>query len=156
MIQRIQTLYLLGVVVIMVLTLCLPLAYFIGGESQFDLYAFGLREAVEGGEVYKSTIFMAIVMILAAALPLVTIFLFKNRLAQIRYCIVEFVLLVGSLIMEGVYYYLFYRSFADFEFHAQGMRVVMFLPLAAILLNYLALRAISHDEVLVRSLDRIR
>lgn len=143
------------VAVLMTLVLCLPLAYFAGGEEQFDLYAFGLRSAA-GGEMMKSTIFLAIVVILSALLPLATIFLYKNRLTQIRYCIVEFVLLAGSAVMLAVHYYLIYRAFADFEFHAQGMKVAMLLPLAAIFLNYLAVRAISRDELRVRSVDRIR
>lgn len=155
MIQRIQTVYLLGIVVLMTLMLCLPLAYFVGGEEQFDLYAFGLQ-SVANGEKMKSTVFLAIVLILSALLPLVTVFLYKKRLTQIRYCIVEFVLLGGSAVMLAVHYYLIYRAFADFDFHAQGMKVTMLLPIAAIFLNYLAIRAISHDELLVRSVDRIR
>ena len=142
MIQRIQTLYLLGIVVLTTLMMCLPLAYFVGGEETFNLYGYGLR-SVATGEMYKSTIFLMII-------------LYKRRMAQIRYCIVEFVLLVGSVIMLAVHYFLFYRAFADFDFHAQGMKVTMLLPIAALFLNYLAIKAIAADEMLVRSVDRIR
>ena len=155
MIQRIQTLYLLGIVVLTTLMMCLPLAYFVGGEETFNLYGYGLR-SVATGEMYKSTIFLMIILGLAALLPVVNIFLYKRRMAQIRYCIVEFVLLVGSVIMLAVHYFLFYRAFADFDFHAQGMKVTMLLPIAALFLNYLAIKAIVADEMLVRSLDRIR
>lgn len=155
MIQRIQTLYLIGIVVLTTLMLCLPLAYFVGGEETFNLYGYGLR-SVATGEMYKSTIFLAIMLVAAALLPLINIFLYKRRMTQIRYCIVEFVLLVGAVIMLAVHYYLFYRAFADFDFHAQGMKVTMLLPIAALFLNYLAMKAIAADEVLVRSVDRIR
>lgn len=155
MIQRIQTLYLTGIVVLTTLMLCLPLAYFVGGEETFNLYGYGLR-SVATGEMYKSTIFLAIMLVAAALLPLINIFLYKRRMTQIRYCIVEFVLLVGAVIMLAVHYYLFYRAFADFDFHAQGMKVTMLLPIAALFLNYLAMKAIVADEVLVRSVDRIR
>lgn len=155
MIQRIQTLYLFGVVVLTTLMICLPLAYFVGGEETFNLYGYGLR-SVATGEMYKTTVILAIILGLSALLPLVNIFLYKRRMTQIRYCVVEFVLLIGSLIMLAVHYYLFYRAFADFEFHAQGMKVTMLLPIASLFLNYLAMKAIAADEMLVRSVDRIR
>ena len=42
------------------------------------------------------------------------------------------------------------------EFHTQGFRIAIIFPLVALILDYLALRAIFKDETLVRSLDRIR
>ena len=48
MIQRIQTLYLLGIVVLTTLMMCLPLAYFVGGEETFNLYGYGLRSVASG------------------------------------------------------------------------------------------------------------
>ena len=38
MIQRIQTLYLLGIVVLTTLMMCLPLAEFLCGAETFNLY----------------------------------------------------------------------------------------------------------------------
>lgn len=155
MIQRIQTLYLLGVVVLTMLMMCLPLAEFLCGAETFNLYGYGLR-SVATGEMYKSTIFLAIMLVATALLPLVNIFLYKRRMTQIRYCIVEFVLLVGSVLMLALHYFLFYRAFADFDFHALSVKVTMLLPIAALFLNYLAMKAIAADEALVRSVDRIR
>ena len=155
MIQRIQTLYLLGVVVLTTLMMCLPLAEFLCGAETFNLYGYGLR-SVATGEIYKSTIFLAIVLVAAALLPLVNIFLYKRRMTQIRYCIVEFVLLVGSVIMLAVHYFLFYRAFAVFDFLALSIKVTVLLPIVALFLNYLAIKAIAADEALVRSVDRIR
>lgn len=155
MIQRIQTLYLLGVVVLTTLMMCLPLAEFLCGAEAFNLYGYGLR-SVATGEMYKSTIFLAIMLVATALLPLVNIFLYKRRMTQIRYCIVEFVLLVGSVLMLALHYFLFYRAFADFDFHALSVKVTMLLPIAALFLNYLAMKAIAADEALVRSVDRIR
>ena len=93
---------------------------------------------------------------LACALPLVTIFLFRRRLLQIRLCVVEMVLLLGSLVMEGVYYFLSWRVFSDLTFHTQGFKPAIVLPLVCLLFAYLAARAIFRDELLVRAADRIR
>lgn len=152
MIQRIQTLYLLVVTVLMSLTLFMPIASFgVAGET-FELTAFTLR----CGEVSQSTIWMGILLVLATALPLVTIFLFKRRTLQIRLCAVEIVLLLGSLVMIGLYYWLTSRVFQGLEIEHRQFGWAAPMPLIALVLSYLASRAIFKDEVLVRSLDRIR
>jgi cell shape-determining protein MreD len=99
---------------------------------------------------------MGVIVALAAIVPLVTIFCFKNRKLQIRLCAVELVLLVGSVIFMAIYYYLGSRMFSQLEFSMQGFRIAIIFPVVSLILDYLALRAIFHDEMLVRSLDRIR
>ena len=145
MIQRIQTLYLLIIAALMAVTLFSGLAWFAGDAGEFGLYAFGLKTA-EG----------ELLLALACALPLVTVFLFRRRLLQIRLCVVEMVLLLGSLVMEGVYYFLSWRVFSDLTFHTQGFKPAIVLPLVCLLFAYLAARAIFRDELLVRAADRIR
>ena len=99
---------------------------------------------------------MGIIVALSVIVPTVTIFLFKNRMLQIRLCAVELVLLVGAQIFMAIYYYLSNRMFAQFEFHTQGFHIAIIFPLVALILDYFALRAIFKDEMLVKSLDRIR
>ena len=152
MIQRIQSLYLLAIVALMVTAVLTPLAYFVAGAEEYLLYAFALK----GGEVSYSTLYMGVIVALAAILPFVTIFLYKNRMLQIRLCAVELVLLIGSVVFMAIYYYLGSRKFANLEFSTQGFRIAIIFPLVALVLDYLAMRAIFHDEMLVRSLDRIR
>ena len=95
MIQRIQTLYLLIVTALMAVTLFAPLAWFAGDAGEFGLYAFALKTAE--GEAVQPAVYMGTVLALACALPLVTIFLFRRRLLQIRLCVVEIVLLLGCV-----------------------------------------------------------
>ena len=153
MIQRIQTLYLLIVTALVAVMLFAPLAWFAGQAGEYGLYAFSLRSA--DGTLAQPTLYLGILLALAAALPLVTIFLYRRRLLQIRLCVVEMVLLAGAVGMEGVYYFLSGR-FAGMAFHTQGFRPAIALPLVALLFAFLAARAIFHDELLVRSADRIR
>ena len=75
---------------------------------------------------------------------------------QIRLCAVELVLLVGSAVFMAIYYYLSNRLFSQFEFHTQGFRIAIVFPVVGIILDYFAIRAIFKDEMLVKSLDRIR
>ena len=64
--------------------------------------------------------------------------------------------LLGSLVMEGVYYFLSWRVFSDLTFHTQGFKPAIVLPLVCLLFAYLAARAVFRDELLVRAADRIR
>lgn len=152
MIQRIQSLYLLILTALMAATIFTPLAYFVGGTEEYELFAYSLK----GETTSFPTLYMGIIVTLATLIPFVTIFLFKNRQLQIRLCAVELVLLIGSLVFIAIYYYLGSRMFGELEFHMQGFRIAIVFPLISIILDYLAMRAIFHDEMLVRSLDRIR
>lgn len=154
MIQRIQTLYLLIITALVAVTLFARLAWFAGDAGEWGLYAFALKTA--GGESVQPTFYMGVLLALAAALPLVTIFLFRRRMLQIRLCVVEMVLLLGAVVMEGVYYFLSWRVFSDQAFHTQGFKPAIALPLVCLLFAYLAARAIFRDELLVRAADRIR
>ncbi len=152
MIQRIQTLYLLAVTLLMGVATFTPIAYFVAGSEEYLLHAFALKSATSS----HPTIYMGIIIALSAIVPFITIFLYKNRLLQIRLCAVELVLLVGSVVFMAIYYYLGQRFFSDIAFHAQGFRIAIIFPLLSLILDYLALRAIFRDEMLVKSLDRIR
>ena len=150
MIQRIQTLHLLIVTALMAVTLFAPLAWFAGDAGEFRLYAFSLQTSA--GEAVQSTVYMGVVLALACVLPFITIFLFKRRLLQIRLCVVEIVLLIGS----AAYYFLSWRVFSELSFHTQGFRPAIALPLVCLLFAYLAARAVFRDELMVRAADRIR
>ena len=152
MIQRIQTLYLLAVAALMAVATFTPLAYFVAGSEEYLLHAFALKSATSS----HPTIYMGILVALSAIIPLVNVFLFKNRLLQIRLCAVELMLLVGSAIFMAIYYFLSNRMFSQLEFSAHGFHIAIIFPLIALVLDYLAMRAIFRDEMLVKSLDRIR
>ncbi len=131
------------VTALMAVTLFAPLAWFAGEAGEFGLYAFSLKTAA--GEAVQPTVYMGVVLALACVLPFITIFLFKRRLLQLRLCVVEMVLLVGSAVMEGVYYFLSYRVFAEQTFHTQVLKPAVVLPLVCLLFAYLAARAVFRD-----------
>ena len=154
MIQRIQTVYLLLAAALVAVALFAPLAWFASDAGLFELHAFALRTA-EGDSVQAAP-YLGVVLAAACVLPVVTIFLFRQRLLQIRLCVVEAVLLVGGIVMELVYYFLSRRVFAEMAFHEQGIKPAAVLPLVAVLFALLAARAVFRDEMMVRAADRIR
>lgn len=154
MIQRIQSLYLLVVTAMMACTLFLPIAYFTTTDGvTFTLEAF----AIEGmkGPVWL----MGALLSVATLLPFVTIFLFKKRKMQIGLCAAEVVLQLGALVVFAIFYWvLLPQTFAEYSIEVAhtsfGWSAIF--PIVSIPLTYLAGRAIFKDEVLVKSLDRIR
>lgn len=154
MIQRIQTLYLLLATALMVVTLFMPIATFTTPSGDvFTLSAFELTD----GEQSQSTLWMGILLVLATALPLVNIFLFKNRLLQLRLCGVEVVLLLGTIAFMAIYYWLSgANALEDVGVAHQGFGWAAIMPVLSLVLIALAIRSIFKDEALVRSLDRIR
>lgn len=155
MIQRIQTIYLLLATALMSLTLFLPLATIWEGGNEIVVKAF----FVNGEMGFKAPlpIYMGIVFFITTLLPLVTIFLFKKRLTQIRLCVSEIVLLLGSATFVALYCYrlcdVLSEMFTNLNF-TLGFAALM--PVVAIIPVVLAIRGIAKDEALVRSLDRIR
>ena len=150
MIQRIQSLYLLVVTALMAVTLFAPLAWFAADGEEFRLYAFSLQ-TLEGESIY-----MGLLLLASCLLPLLTIFLYRRRMLQIRLCVVEMVLLLGAVAMEVIYYFLSVRAFSDQTLHAQGFKPSIALPIVCLFFMYLAVRAIFRDELMVRAADRIR
>ncbi len=149
MIQRIQSLWLLLITLLMGTLFFLPLMWFSGEGEQLYLYALHLRmgDVVIG----RSPIYLPLLIALATLLPLVTLFLFKRRMLQIRLCAAEAVLLVGVAAMEAMLYF-----GPQNTLEGGALMPASFIPLAALLFVWLAVRAIFKDELLVRSLDRIR
>ncbi len=149
MLQRIQTLHLLVISALCGLMFFLPLMWFAHEGDQVSMTALGLM--VEDTTIGRTPIYLPILLGAATLLPLVTIFLFKRRMLQIRLCAVEAVLLIGVAAMEAMLYF-----GPQNTLDAGALQPASFAPVAALLFVWLAARAIFRDELLVRSLDRIR
>ena len=153
MIQRIQTVYLLIVVALLVATLFMPLAVFQQGDALLSLKAMGLSTMVGEPEMVYSTWGLFVVTLMIAIIAFVTIFLFKNRVLQIRLCVFNAILMLG---FYGFFAFLAYNIKGDFEGATMSVKFGLSFPLISLILDYLAIRNIGADEALVRSLDRLR
>jgi hypothetical protein len=153
MIQRIQTLLLLIVAVLTGVLCLVPFATFLRDGELFRQTVWGIHSAGQQAVMVVRTTPMGILAILATLLPLVIIFLFKKRELQMRLCVVEIILLVGLCVYMGMY---LMRSGSDDISERVALATVDLFPLIAIVLTFIALKRITRDEILVRSLDRIR
>ncbi|WP_088654853.1 DUF4293 domain-containing protein [Geofilum rhodophaeum] len=152
MIQRIQTVYLFLALLFTSSLFFLDMAQLASTNSTYLLNFQGLVEANKPTELLMPATALSILLTMAATLTLVTIFLYKKRVLQIRLCALNLGLHAGLSIM--IYYF---GKAAAREFQAElSFDWPLVLPLAALILIVLALRAIGKDEALIRSLNRIR
>ena len=147
MIQRIQTVYLLIVTGLLITAMCMPIGYFIDTMGEHPFKALGL----EINDTFKSTWGLFGILMLSAIVAVATIFLYKNRMLQIRMTIFNSLLLVGYYI-AALAFYLALKN--DANMFRVGWALC--LPLISIILNILAVRAIGRDEVMVKAADRLR
>ncbi|MFI3265631.1 MAG: DUF4293 domain-containing protein [Rikenellaceae bacterium] len=162
MIQRIQTIYLLIVLIMMSMTLTCNLATFTladaaqsGIPSEVTFKALGISDGEHTTNI-KATMSLGILASLTAALAFISIVSFKKRLFQVRLCAMQMVLLVGA-IGYTIYYLINMTKMMDsVGDYATHISVVNGAPLIALLFARLAMKAILRDEYLVRGADRIR
>ena len=167
MIQRIQTLYLLIVAVLLFLMFFFPVVtidVFSNGSSEaLEMRPFGLKSVTaEASQKVVSTPYMGILLLITFIISFFNIFLYRHRWVQIRFCFVMMVLELGLQLY--VAYYLFKAGDVVKELNMTmadsaapiGYSLVDIFPIICIILTYLAFKGIIRDEMLVRSLDRIR
>ncbi len=147
MIQRIQSVYLLIVTALLVAALCLPMGSFTDAQGIHAFKSLG----VELANGYQSTWGLFTILMLSAIVAFATIFLYRNRILQIRMSIFNSLLLIGYYLAFLAFYIAFKNEGTTFQIHW-----ALSFPLIAIILNYLAIRAIGRDEVMVKAADRLR
>jgi len=138
MIQRQQTLWLLLSAVASFLSFKFP--FYTGNIVENNLSRF---EELNGG----SNFFLLVITGASLLIAAVTIFMFKDRKTQSRLAIAGLIISIGLI---AVY-------FAQLKKFSAGNFALTSVFVLAILVGYImALRGISKDERLVKSLDKLR
>ncbi len=164
MIQRLQTLYLAAASLLLLSWFFSPLATFLVGGQEFSFGVMGFSTQTVGVEnIYLRTWPLLVLTAITCFISVVTIFLYKRRMVQIRLSMFNLFALLG---LVGLMVYYVYQVKSVFDAAAQlsvqatsvivQYSLVDAFPLVAALLTYLALRRIASDEALVRSMDRLR
>ena len=167
MLQRVQTIFMTIAAVSMLLILFFPV--WEKSDQDFDaakreyaiMDAFQLRyeqHITSSGEVQllgtQPTIAISILAVLSALVMFWSISRYKNRLTQVKLNALFSLLSAGTFI--AIYLYIS-KANALFDPTIFGTFLVSFyLPIVAMLNNFLANRFIRRDEKLVKSMDRIR
>ena len=156
MIQRIQTIFLFLVVVCMGITLGTELWEQTLNGQTWKLNALFLENLDANGDVISSTSkwYLAALAAFAGLLALISIFQYKNRGRQMM------INMVNSLFMVALVALTFLTTNglnSDLGAEVSGSyKIGFWAVLAGMVFNMLANRFIRKDEMLVRSVDRIR
>lgn len=150
MLQRIQTVFLLLASAAMLVATVTPLASFNYNGERVLFEAMGVYL---DGLLNDSTWGLFAVGALSAIIALFTVFLYRNRILQMRLSVFNIVLMIGFYLYFGFILYKV-NQVENLQFPKMGIGFVM--PIIAIILTVLAIRKIGADETLVRSLERLR
>lgn len=152
MLQRSQTLYLLGVLILAILMLTGPLSRFSGEGGEMVLKHSGLFDH-DGERVELATWPLTLFFSVVAALSFLNIFSYRNRIRQMRLCI--FLIFLGAGMVGMMFYYTWVvKNSIETTQTLYLWRFV--IPPICIIMLYLAFRRIRRDELLVKAYDRIR
>ncbi len=147
MIQRIQTVYLSISTILIGLLFLLPFAEL---AKEGAIYLFNFKGVLLDGVVKETGLIVTGLIVIIIASQVLAMFRFKNRKQQNK-IILFAILMLLCLLATLVYYTYFLFAGAQISY-----KIGAVLPLIAIVIDYLAIRAISKDEALIRSIDRIR
>lgn len=147
MIQRIQTVYLLISGILLACLFFLPFAEIAKDGS---VYLFNAKGILLDSDVVESGLSISALIAIIAAMHGVAILSYKKRIRQMRLVVFTILAMLG---LFGLFFFFTYYTFSGAQI---SFKVAMVFPLVAIILDYLAIRAIGKDEALIRSIDRIR
>lgn len=94
MIQRIQSVYLLVVTILIIICLCSPVGSYIGSDYSVSALTNLCLTMADGTKDYAPWA-LFVILLVVAVLAFGTIFLFKKRMLQIRLTIFSTILLIG-------------------------------------------------------------
>lgn len=137
-IQRIQTLYLLIAAIFTGLFCFFPYATISVSETETTQVL-----------VYESPVLL-ILNITITALLFITMFMYRNLKQQIKLCMVDIALILGSIVTTLLYIYVGqFKAIPAFN----GGAILLCLAFA---FSIAALRGMKHDKKLLSSADRLR
>lgn len=152
MLQRSQTLILLGVFILSLFMLTGPFTRFNVEGSEFILKHSGLFDA-DGGKAELATWPISALFIGVSLLTFLNIFFYRHRMRQMR-IVIFLILLNAGMVLLMFYYTAVVRNHLEKTLVLHQWRFI--LPPVNMILLYFAFRRIRRDELMVKAFDRIR
>ena len=147
-IQRIQSVYLLIAVILMVIFAFFPALSFQLGDKTV---LYGALESGRAGLMHINPLLLTLI-ILISVLAFIDIFLFKNLQRQMTVCFVD--IIIGLAMLIAICIQAFYVGNRD------GWTVTwqwyLLLPIMSIVFLMLAHKSMSNDKKKLRDADRLR
>jgi len=129
-----------------------PVGQFIASDG-VTAYIFKPLGVTLTEDTFQSTWGLFGILFLSAVVAFCTIFLFRNRMLQVRMTVFNSILLIGYYAAFFVFMFMLKDDLDAMTFQ---LGWALCLPAISIILNYLSFRAIYRDEVMVKAADRLR
>ena len=146
--QRIQSVYLLIAVILMVVFAFFPALTFQLSDREF---VYGALEAGKVGVTHIDPL-MLMLVILISLLAFIDIFLYKNLQRQMTVCFVDIIIGLAMLVAIGIQAYVI----GNREGVIVNWQYYLAMPVLAIIFLMLAHHAMSKDKKTLRDADRLR
>ena len=155
MIQRIQSIFLFLAFGSALAVFFFPIASLLGEFYYVKLNVLEVTEQYQYDVEWPNTLPLAAVMGITGFLSFVTIFIYKNRLAQMR--LIRFGVLLNIVFLALVFFYYVPELEAMIDTTADYVTEPgIYLSILPLVFLVLALRFIRKDEKLIRAADRLR
>lgn len=154
MIQRKQSLFLLGSVIAIAVCLFLPVIAVEPAAMGAETLVFNLGIRDDNGIISFLSWPLCASLTIAAVISLATIFLYRNRKLQMRLCLWA----MGFELIWHIYLALLFTGSIPVPGESGQARLCFAacLPLVSFILTFMARKGIGDDEKLVKAADRIR
>lgn len=147
-IQRIQSVYLLIAVILMIVFAFFPaLTFELGGRE----FVYGALEAGKVGVTHIDPL-MLMLVVLISLLAFIDIFLFKNLQRQMTVCFVDIIIGLAMLVAICIQAFVVNGK----EGVTLQWQWYLALPVLSIIFLMLAHKAMSRDKKMLRDADRLR
>ncbi len=130
----------------------LPLGEIVSNGTIYTFSIMGVADELTGNKIYSGIPLMVMLGIIIAA-QFFIINSYKKRVLQMRIATFNIIFMLGFVLVSWFFVSSSVKSLGDGSY---AFKIAMAFPLVTMILNFLAIRAIAKDEVLVRSVDRIR
>ena len=155
MIQRVQSIYLFLAALAIFALFLFPLVHNVYVDNKpTTIMVTGTYQDVNGQQTHiEHFVALTAVTAIAGIIPLIVLFLYKNRKQQIALCY------SGMLLIIGYSFWIAQASKAvvgDINLQTNNYGIGMLLCPLAIVFFLLAIKGIQRDEKLIKSADRLR
>jgi hypothetical protein len=152
MIQRIQSVYLFIGVLAICAMLAFPYVRIVDGAASAFMYLHTATGDTNIVNAYDPLLIMVAGAVTALSF-LIAIFLYKNRIRQMRFNAIVFIM---NCLFIAVIFFTSDRMAKDLDGVADYKQVGVVMPLISMIMLVFANKAIKKDEMKVRAADRLR
>lgn len=128
-----------------------PIAIIESSAQSAEYWLSGIKN-VDSGELVLATWPVMILAVIVILISVITVFIYKKRVVQMRLSVYNILLIIGMLAIA----ILFGKQGSELINGQISLEYFSVMPGIAIIFNFLAWRGIRRDYLMLKAVDRIR